>query len=208
LPKVNYTITSISKIKNMRTILIQLNSNSLGDTIAIMPCVEYFMSKNTDNVLVKSNPRYNSLFKESYPNIKFYIRDDGSTDNTIPLIKDYFSVRPDNLSLFEHDSGNLGPAKSYFRLLSFVSEKYIFLSDQDDFWIPGRVSSLIDKISYSECVYDTILPCLVFSDVEVVDENLHTIDPSFWKFESNSLELNNSKSYLFNDYKKLFIKHK
>jgi hypothetical protein len=31
---------------------------------------------------------------------------------------------------------------------------------------------------------------------------------SFWKFESNSLELNNSKSYLFNDYKKLFIKHK
>ena len=54
----------------MRTILIQLNSNSLGDTIAIMPCVEYFMSKNIDNVLVKSNPRYNSLFKESYPNIK------------------------------------------------------------------------------------------------------------------------------------------
>ena len=56
----------------MKTILIQLNSNSLGDTIAIMPCVEYFMSKNTDNVLVKSNPRYNLLFKESYPNIKFY----------------------------------------------------------------------------------------------------------------------------------------
>ena len=68
-------ISSISKIKNMRTILIQLNSNSLGDTIAIMPCVEYFMSKNIDNVLVKSNPRYNSLFKESYPNIKFYEED-------------------------------------------------------------------------------------------------------------------------------------
>ena len=36
----------------MKTILIQLNSNSLGDTIAIMPCVEYFMSKNNDNTCV------------------------------------------------------------------------------------------------------------------------------------------------------------
>ena len=68
----------------MKTILIQLNSNSLGDTIAIMPCVEYFMSKNIDNVLVKSNSRYNSLFKESYPNIKFY--EDGMTyDKKIEL---------------------------------------------------------------------------------------------------------------------------
>jgi len=56
----------------MRTILIQVNSNSLGDTIAIMPCVEYYISKTSDSVLVKSNSRYNSLFKESYPNIKFF----------------------------------------------------------------------------------------------------------------------------------------
>lgn len=56
----------------MRTILIQINSNSLGDTISVMPCIEYYMSKHIDNVLVKSNPRHNSLFKESYPNIKFF----------------------------------------------------------------------------------------------------------------------------------------
>jgi autotransporter strand-loop-strand O-heptosyltransferase len=68
----------------MRTILIQVNSNSLGDTIAIMPCVEYYMSKNNDNVLVKSNPRYNSLFKESYPNIKFF-EDGMSYDKKIEL---------------------------------------------------------------------------------------------------------------------------
>jgi autotransporter strand-loop-strand O-heptosyltransferase len=68
----------------MRTILIQVNSNSLGDTVAIMPCVEYYMSKTNDNVLVKSNPRYNSLFKESYPNIKFF-EDGMSYDKKIEL---------------------------------------------------------------------------------------------------------------------------
>jgi len=56
----------------MSTVLIHLKSNSLGDTIAIMPCFEHYMLKNNDSVFVKSNPRYNSLFKESYPNIKFF----------------------------------------------------------------------------------------------------------------------------------------
>jgi len=31
---------------------------------------------------------------------------------------------------------------------------------------------------------------------------------SFWKYDFNSVESNNLKSHLFNDYKKLFIKHK
>jgi autotransporter strand-loop-strand O-heptosyltransferase len=56
----------------MKTILIQLYSNSLGDTISIMPCVEYFISKTQDNVVLKVNPRFHFLFINSYPTIKFY----------------------------------------------------------------------------------------------------------------------------------------
>jgi autotransporter strand-loop-strand O-heptosyltransferase len=56
----------------MNTILIILNSTSLGDTIGVMPCIEKFISNTTDNVLVKTNPRYNSLFTKSYPMVKFF----------------------------------------------------------------------------------------------------------------------------------------
>jgi len=56
----------------MKTVLIELISNSLGDTIAIMPCVEYFMFKTEDTVLLKINPRYHFLFVNSYPTIRFY----------------------------------------------------------------------------------------------------------------------------------------
>lgn len=56
----------------MKTTLIQLNSHSLGDTIAVMPCIEFFMSIHKDNILVKSNPKYNPIFKESYPKIQFF----------------------------------------------------------------------------------------------------------------------------------------
>lgn len=56
----------------MNTILIILNSTSLGDTIGVMPCIEKFISNTEDNVLLKINPIYNFLFTNSYPTIKFY----------------------------------------------------------------------------------------------------------------------------------------
>ena len=68
----------------MKTILIELISNSLGDTISIMPCVEYFMSKTEDTVLLKINPRYHFLFVNSYPTIRFY-QDNESFDKKIKL---------------------------------------------------------------------------------------------------------------------------
>jgi len=56
----------------MKTILIDLKSNSLGDTIGSIPCVETFISKTSDNVIFKTNSRFNSLFTKSYPTIKFF----------------------------------------------------------------------------------------------------------------------------------------
>ena len=56
----------------MNTTLIILNSTSLGDTIGVMPCIEKFILNTTDNVLVKTNPRYNFLFSKSYPMVKFF----------------------------------------------------------------------------------------------------------------------------------------
>jgi autotransporter strand-loop-strand O-heptosyltransferase len=68
----------------MKTILINLKSSSLGDTIGIMPCLEKFISNTTDNVYLKSNPRFNSLFTKSYPMVKFF--EEGlNYDKTIDL---------------------------------------------------------------------------------------------------------------------------
>lgn len=56
----------------MKTILINLESNSLGDTIGIMPCLEKFILNTDDNVLLKANQRFESLFTTSYPMVKFW----------------------------------------------------------------------------------------------------------------------------------------
>ena len=68
----------------MKKILISLNSNSLGDTIGVMPCIEKFISHTSDLVYLKSNPRFNSLFTKSYPMVNFY--EEGiSFDKTINI---------------------------------------------------------------------------------------------------------------------------
>ena len=68
----------------MRTILIQLNSGSLGDTISVLPCVEHFMLKSNDNVLVKINQSFEWMFRESYTNIN-YFREGTPFDEKIEL---------------------------------------------------------------------------------------------------------------------------
>jgi autotransporter strand-loop-strand O-heptosyltransferase len=68
----------------MKKILINLDSESLGDTIGVMPCIEKFISNTTDNVYLKSNSRFNSFFTKSYPTVKFF--EEGiNYDKTIDL---------------------------------------------------------------------------------------------------------------------------
>jgi len=54
----------------MRKVLVNILSNSLGDTIIAIPYInQYRLDQNCD-VYVKVNPKFQFLFKESYPNLK------------------------------------------------------------------------------------------------------------------------------------------
>lgn len=72
----------------MKTILIDSVSNSLGDTIGLMPCVEHFINKTQDQILLKIPTNFHKLFTRSYPNIKFY-QEGMSYDKSLKLIYDF-----------------------------------------------------------------------------------------------------------------------
>lgn len=64
-------------------------------------------------------------------NITLYIRDDGSNDNTVKIIKSY--VNKIKIILYTED--NVGPAKSFWNLLNKrINADYILFCDQDDVW--------------------------------------------------------------------------
>jgi len=120
---------------------------------------------------------------DEHQDIVFYIRDDGSTDNSERLILSFFRDKTNVVHYYSSDGRSLGAAKSFWYLLQQVREPYIFLSDQDDVWSKGRVASLMAKLGEVEKGPGGIAPSLVFSDVAVVSEDLGPISESFWKFQ-------------------------
>lgn len=58
-----------SNIKGIEHHLIDLHSNSLGDTIAIMPYLDLYAKKHNVKVYLRGPERFSILFKNSYPNI-------------------------------------------------------------------------------------------------------------------------------------------
>ena len=113
-----------------------------------------------------------SLCCQKKTDFTLYIRDDGSTDDTISIIRGYSSRL--KIVLIEGDC-RLGPAKSFMRLLDSVPDFYLyyFFADQDDYWCSSKIERAVDKLFYHDKT-----PSLYCSILEVVDSNLNHISYS------------------------------
>lgn len=78
------------------------------------------------------------------------ISDDGSTDSTMEIINSFGDVR---IKVFSNTK-NHGPVGNFENSLSQAMGDYIFLSDQDDIWLPGKVESSLALLSQEgvDCV--------------------------------------------------------
>lgn len=121
-----------------------------------------------------------SLFAQSYQNFLIYIRDDGSSDNTLDIIDRYIKLHPQRIILINDDIKNLGPAKSFMKLLTDVQADYYFFCDQDDYWKPDKVQRTLTSLHDTERNRGNI-PILVHTDAELVDKKLQPLYPSLWR---------------------------
>lgn len=121
-----------------------------------------------------------SLFAQKEYINKIYIRDDGSTDQTIEIIKKCQNVQPNIINLINDNKGNLGPKDSFFSLCKYASSDFIAFCDQDDVWEPSKLRYFSDFINGNN-IDGANENALIHCDLEVVDGNLILISPSFWK---------------------------
>jgi len=120
----------------------------------------------------------NSIFKQDYTNWRLLIRDDGSTDSTLSILNDYVQKHPDKIQLLNDTEGNIGYSNSFSKLLKQSSANYVMYCDQDDYWYPCKISSMLSVMLEEEAR----LPAkahMVFSDLEVADSELKVNSPSF-----------------------------
>lgn len=110
-------------------------------------------------------------------------RDDGSTDNSIVLLEAFAAKFPEQVILINEPSERMGIVASYEILLSKSDAEYVAFCDQDDVWIPGKLTILMQRMLKLEHANKPETAILVHSDLTVVDEKLEKIADSFWHYQ-------------------------
>ncbi len=113
------------------------------------------------------------------------VSDDSSTDNTLEIIESFKDKR---IKIFRGNSFK-NPIFNFEFALKQAKGDFIFLSDQDDFWLENKVEVTMKYLKY----YDMIV-----SDCYVTDELLQIQQNSFF-------ELKNSKpGFFYNFYRNTY----
>nr|WP_318381087.1 glycosyltransferase family 2 protein [uncultured Enterobacter sp.] len=131
---------------------------------------------NGENFLLE---QLDSLRSQTYSEFKVYIRDDGSTDNTLSILESYCSK--DSRFILINSGGNVGCAESFLKLMSSIESDVYMFCDQDDVWLKDKIARVYSHFSKVE---DNSIPQLYHSDLIVVDEKLDVLNNSFLKHQS------------------------
>ena len=113
-----------------------------------------------------------SLFAQTYTDWTLFVRDDGSTDNTISIIECY-QKEHHNIVIIDNEGKNLGPFMNFMDLLQKVDSPLYMFIDQDDVWLPHKIENEIAAFRSLNC--DETTPGLVFTNLQLVDENLNIL---------------------------------
>jgi glycosyltransferase involved in cell wall biosynthesis len=88
------------------------------------------------------------------------LSDDGSSDKTLSIVDD---IKDGRIKVYSNE-GEKGFTKNFENALDKATGDIIFLSDQDDVWVEGKVNKMVLELNK----YD-----FVVSDATYVDENLN-----------------------------------
>jgi glycosyltransferase involved in cell wall biosynthesis len=117
-----------------------------------------------------------SLISQHYSNYEIHVRDDGSTDSTKEILKSFQALHQ---RIHVVHGENIGCVSSFLTLLRSVEASILMFCDQDDVWLPSKVSTAVHflvEIGISH-------PILFHSDLVVADQFLNTIAPSFMQHQ-------------------------
>lgn len=123
-----------------------------------------------------------SIIKQLSPDDEIIIIDDYSTDSTVKVIE---SLSDGRIKIFKNEV-NRGHVFSFARAITLATKDLIFMSDQDDIWVEGRVNLMKDKLLNSGAM-------LISSNSDFINSNGEGIE-----FRITGVESKSSKSYLKN----------
>jgi len=154
------------------------------------------------------------LTQKTSCDVRLFIRDDGSQDCTVDIIKHYIDQGAP-ITLFEGE--NLGYNQSFFKLLQIVDgyDFYAF-SDQDDVWMEDKLEIAVSTLTnrnkpalYGSCsylVYDELEPFGVTQQERRKITFYNTIIQNFFPGHSQVMNAALKEKITQNlDYEKIYV---
>jgi len=115
-----------------------------------------------------------SILSQTLRPAEIIVCDDQSIDNTPEILEDYHSK---GLLNYYINDQKLGFIRNFKKAVSLCNpSNYIALSDQDDIWLPSKLSLAAE---YIKNIDKTDSPAIVYSDLFLVDQDKNLINPSF-----------------------------
>lgn len=139
--------------------------------LRIMPEVSVCMATYNGEKYIRE--QIESIVVQLGINDELIICDDNSTDSSDEILNEYIS---DHRIKYIKNTKSLGVIKNFEKALLRAQGKYIFLCDQDDIWLGGKLSTCLRYLKDN---------MLVVSDCMIVNQDLQTIEPSFFKFRNS-----------------------
>ncbi len=124
-----------------------------------------------------------SLLAQTTQEFGLLVRDDGSNDSSLGLLRSYAKRFGGRMRILE---GGLptGSALGNFSILMQETEAdYVMFADIDDVWLPNKVAHTLDLLRRTEAAAAPGAPVYVFTDVTPVNAELEPITQSYWAFK-------------------------
>lgn len=125
-----------------------------------------------------------SLRAQTFAGWRLWVRDDGSSDDTVEIVRRY-AAQDQRVQLLPPDGMRLGAAMSFSSLMArFAGESdYTMFCDQDDVWQPDKIAITLAKMHEMEARFGAEKPILVHTNLSVADSDLKLLPPSFWHYQ-------------------------
>ena len=111
-----------------------------------------------------------SICRQLRPDDELVAVDDASTDGSVSILE---SILDPRIRVYRN-SANAGVLATFERALMLASGAVLFLSDQDDVWLPGKLAKSLEALASDPRV------TMVASDATIIDDEGKTVGSSFF----------------------------
>lgn len=124
-----------------------------------------------------------SILMQSMQEWCLIIKDDGSSDGTVEIIRTYCSKYPDKIRFISSKNTSGSAKQNFFELMAYSTNDYVMFCDQDDIWLPQKIEHTLNAMVKHEGK-DSAYPLLIHTDLKVIDKEGRLIEESLYAMQT------------------------